>query len=72
MSVKIFEGCVENGQVKLESQMDVPDHTKVYVIVPDVEAVRAAHLHSPHLVHSEQALNFVLEVVEISLGVSLR
>ena len=38
MGIIAVEGIVENGQVRLETELNVPDHTKVYVIVPAQEA----------------------------------
>lgn len=38
--------------------------TKVYVVVPDAESQRIAHLRSPRLAHPEQAIDFKLEVIE--------
>lgn len=72
MSVKTFEGFIEKGQIKLRSPMNLPDHTKVYVVVPDSEVEQVAHLHSPRLAHPEQAADFVMEVVETSPNASLQ
>lgn len=37
MSVTTYQGVVENGQVRLAGGVCLPENTKVYVIVPDVE-----------------------------------
>jgi hypothetical protein len=34
MGIIAVEGIVEKGQVRLQTDLNVPDHTKVYVIVP--------------------------------------
>jgi hypothetical protein len=39
----------------------LPDNTKVYVIVPDM---KLAEIHSPGLLHPEQAADFKLKVIE--------
>jgi hypothetical protein len=41
-------------------------HTKVYVVIPEVETVPQAHVYSPRLVHPEHAADFVKQVIEVS------
>ncbi len=38
MKTTTYEGTVENGQVKLPDTVHLPDHTKVFVVVPDMKA----------------------------------
>ncbi len=37
MQVTTFQGEIENGQVRLTTDVRLPDKTKVYVVVPDFE-----------------------------------
>ncbi len=37
MPVTTFQGTVENGQVRLPANVSLPEKTKVYVVVPDLE-----------------------------------
>ena len=37
MTVTTFSGTVEDGQVKLASNVHLPEKAKVYVVVPDFE-----------------------------------
>lgn len=37
MSVTTFQGTVENGQVRLPANVELPEKAKVYVVVPDLE-----------------------------------
>ena len=37
MPVATFQGTVEKGQVKLASNIRLPEKAKVYVVVPDFE-----------------------------------
>jgi hypothetical protein len=37
MSVTTFSGTVEGGQVKLAANVHLPEKTKVYVVVPDLD-----------------------------------
>ena len=60
-----YEGVVENGHVTLPPNADVPDRTRVYVLVPDADdAKRIPRIFSPRLVHAEQAKDFMKEVIE--------
>ncbi len=64
MKVATYEGVVEGGQVKLPADLRLPERTKVYVVVPDVEAATTAYVASPRLVRPEQAIDFEKEVLE--------
>jgi hypothetical protein len=65
MSATTFEGVVEQGQIKLNSDVRLPDGTKVYIVVPDIEIEETGvRLHSPRLAHPEQAADFEMEVVK--------
>ena len=66
MKVTAFEGVVENGQIRLPTDVRLPDKAKVYVVVPDVEVKPIACIGSPRLVHPEQLADFKKEVVEES------
>jgi hypothetical protein len=59
-----YEGVVENGHVTLPSDVDIPDDTRVYVLVPDVNIQRTLQILSPRLLDQGQAKDFVKEVVE--------
>jgi hypothetical protein len=60
-----LEGVVKDGQIKLNSDVRLPDGAKVYMIVPDVELENnVAPLRSPRLKHPEQAADFEMEIVE--------
>jgi hypothetical protein len=67
MKVVSFEGLVENGCIHVPAGVLVPEHTKVYVVVPGLyenEVLRAAHIPGPRRVRPEQASDFVKEVVD--------
>lgn len=40
MSLTTFEGVVEKGQIKLKNGASLPDKIKVYIVVPDEEAIK--------------------------------
>lgn len=65
MQVTAFEGVIENGQIRLNTNVDLPEKTKVYVIIPGYETdKKTVHVYSPRLVHPEQATDFTKEVIE--------
>ena len=64
MSVLTLEGIVENGQIRVRSDIRLPEKARVYIIIPDVPATQAAHVYTPRLVHPEQAADFKLEIIE--------
>jgi hypothetical protein len=69
MSVTSFEGIVENGRIRLEPTVRLPENTKVYVLVPNLPAMPTARVRSPRLAHPEQAADFTMEIVEPDAGV---
>ena len=70
MGVVALEGIVENGPIRLTDSIRLPDKTRVYVIVPDIQIKRGARIFSPRLAHSEQAADFRMEVIEESIDTS--
>jgi hypothetical protein len=71
MPILTLEGFVENGQIRLRDPVALPEHTKVYVVIPEVETVPPAHVYSPRLVHPAQAADFVKQVIEVSADAEL-
>jgi hypothetical protein len=59
-----YEGIVENGRVTLPADTDIPEETRVYVLVPDVETQSTLRVASPRLVHPEQAKDFEKRIIE--------
>ena len=64
MNVATFEGVVDQGQIKLNNGVLLPEKVRVYVVVPDFQTSRQPQIHSPKLVHPEQASDFKMEVTE--------
>jgi hypothetical protein len=71
MPILTLEGIVENGQIRLRDSVRLPDHTKVYVVIPEVETVPQVHVYSPRLVRPEQAADFAKQVIEVSADAEL-
>ncbi len=64
MKVVTYEGVVENGSVRLPEDVKLPEKSKVYVVVPGIEAPRTVRVRSPRLVDPSQAPLFTLKVTE--------
>ena len=64
MSVTAIECVVENGQVLLPDDLRLPNHARVYVVIPDEPAAKTLRVASPRLVNPEDARDFEKEVVE--------
>ena len=64
MKVTTFQAIVENGQIRLDANVRLPEKATVYVVIPNVEVPPVSYLGSPRLVHSEQAADFKKEVIE--------
>lgn len=67
LSLTAFEGVVENGRIRLDEDVRLPEQTRVVVVVPETPvSAPTAHIASPRLASPEDAQDFVLEVVELS------
>ncbi len=64
MKVETYEAVVENGQIKLADIVRLPEHTKVYVVVPGAVEPNGFHVSSPRLAQPEQAADFVKVITE--------
>ncbi|MBW1820533.1 MAG: hypothetical protein JRI92_02030 [Deltaproteobacteria bacterium] len=64
MSIVTLEGIVQEGQIRLKTDFHLPDKTKVYVVVPDFQGEKYAHIFSPRLANQEQAIDFKMQVTE--------
>jgi len=71
MGIVTYEGIVDHGQIRLKTNVRLPEKTKVYIIVPDMQVEQITYIVSPRLAHPEQAVDFKLEVVEDSPNASL-
>ena len=71
MGVVTLEGVVEHGQIRLRTDVHLPDKTKVYVIIPGIQIEQVAHIFTPRLAHPEQVIDFKMEIVEESSDAAL-
>ena len=65
MNLIAFEGVVNNGQIKLPPNVQLPDNAKVFVIVPEIKPQPVVHIFSPHLANLSRSSDFVMEVSEV-------
>ena len=61
-NIMTFEGIIENGQIRLPNQLQLPEGARVFIIVPDMQVKEQARIYSPRLKRREQARDFELEV----------
>ncbi|MEA2327291.1 MAG: hypothetical protein QOE68_2250 [Thermoanaerobaculia bacterium] len=64
MKVLTYEAIVERGEVKLPETVTLPEHAKVYVVVPGDEYLPASRIQTPRLLRYEQVSDFEMELVE--------
>jgi len=62
MGVLTLEGVVERDRIRLKTNVRLPENTRVYVIVPDVQVEQVALVFSPRLAHPKQAADFKMEM----------
>jgi hypothetical protein len=64
MKVLTYEGIVERGEVKLPETVRLPEHAKVYVVVPGAEDLPSYRIRTPRLLRAEQVSDFAMEILE--------
>jgi hypothetical protein len=65
MSLRVIEGVVEDGRVRLNVKITLAENTKVYVIVLDAPVREIVHIRSPRLANAGQASLFRKRVFDI-------
>jgi predicted DNA-binding antitoxin AbrB/MazE fold protein len=65
MGITTIQGVIENGQIKLNEPVNLPEKKIVYVIIPDFDGKTVKQVLSPRLVNSKQAKDFIKKVEEI-------
>jgi hypothetical protein len=64
MTITTYEGVVEKGKIRLKTGVRLPDNTKVYVVVPDLQTKKTARVTSPRLVDRKKVADFKMEISE--------
>ncbi|HET6251981.1 MAG TPA: hypothetical protein VFE47_30125 [Tepidisphaeraceae bacterium] len=65
MIVNAIEGVVENGRIRLREDVNLPENARVFVVVVEKSERPVAHIRSPRLANSEDAIHFRKQVVEL-------
>ena len=58
MPIETFEDTVQNGQIRLDGGVSLPEQARVYVIVPDAHSGGPRRLRSPRLANPEKIGDF--------------
>ena len=64
MPILTVEGKVEHGQIRLPAGVMLPEHARVFIVVPEVETTLEARVYSPRLKNPQQIADFTKEVIE--------
>lgn len=64
MNIVTLEGIVEQGKIRLLNEIQLPENTIVFVIIPDIRDEPIGHIYSPRLVPPEQANDFKMEIIK--------
>ena len=64
MQVTTIQGIVKNGQIHLSEDIELPEMTKVYVIIPPSQHVKK--IMSPRLANKDEAKKFV-KTIEVDV-----
>ena len=65
MGVIAVEGVVENGQIRLMPDIQLPEKTRVFVIVPDTETVPTDQAALPKSIYPEQVRDMGMTIKEL-------
>ncbi|MGH9764645.1 MAG: hypothetical protein ACREDR_12905 [Blastocatellia bacterium] len=57
-----YEATVQDGRIVLPEHADIPDNTRVYVVVPASADTRPVRMMSPRLVHRGEVEDFAMQV----------
>jgi hypothetical protein len=63
-AVKTYQGVVDNGIIRLDPEIRLPENLQVFVVVPETGDERPLQIRSPRLVHRNQLPDFAKEVRE--------
>lgn len=64
MKVLTYEAIVERGEVKLTETVRLPEHAKIFVVVPGVEDLPPSMIQTPRLLRPEPISDFAMEILE--------
>lgn len=62
MSGITYEATVVNGEIRLPAGIELPENSKVLIVVPNEKRELSGRLRSPRLADSERAAEFNMEI----------
>jgi len=71
MSIVTYEGIVENGQIRLQGNVTLPEQARVYVLIPNAQDLIVPHIYSPRLVDPRDAARFEMEITEDQIDANI-
>jgi hypothetical protein len=71
MSVSAFEGIVEHGRIRLLNDAELPEHARVFVILPSRSPSESFQIPSPRFVTPDQARDFEKTVFDVEDDVAI-
>ncbi len=54
MSILVYEGVIDHGQVRLSTELPLPDNTRVYIVVPSTAIESEIPVYDVHLGELDQ------------------
>lgn len=70
--IQTYEAIYESGAIRLANNVRLPEHTKVYVVVPETVQEPVYHIASPRLADPRQAADFVKEMIDEGADAAIR
>ena len=57
-TARTYEGVVQNGLIRLNADVRLPENARVFVVVPDDAEKRPSQIRSPRLVERDRIADF--------------
>ena len=64
MLAQPIEGIVENGQIRLKGDVQLPENTKVYVLLAEASGMPVVRIRSPRWVNPQHARDFEKQIIK--------
>jgi len=71
VSIPAYEGIVQSGLIRLRGNVTLPENTRVYVIIPDLDGGPRKRVYSPRLARPHEAGDFAKQVIEVPADADL-
>ncbi|MDZ4658600.1 MAG: hypothetical protein SH868_13570 [Bythopirellula sp.] len=61
-----YEATIINGVIQLPAHVQLPENSRVLIVVPPESPIPPQRIPTPQLAHHEQAIDFQMDVREIA------